>query len=255
MQRLEKVIDQAGAARSLCGKWLGCALLALMAAQPAQAIPVLVGGAIGVGWEVDNIDAGVTLDFTSTDPANGNSNTRGLLLVKVGHADFSSRKFGLRQTTALNAIVTSNPGDGLRLLMRVIAANNGTLPWAGYVISALDRSHVDAAGLTIGGHKQDAHFHDSPDEFGSIPLALSGIGNNVYDLTYGLGTIVGIDPLLDANLFSANNILVHERFFEGKQRVFDISLRPVPEPGTLWLAGPLILLLLRGQRRLPLGSA
>ena len=67
----------------------------------------------------------------------------------------------------------------------------------------------------------------------------------MYDLTYGLGTVVEV-----GELFKADNILVHERFFAGTQRVFDISLRPVPEPGTLWLAGPLPLLLLHGRRRL-----
>ena len=255
MHGLEKEIDHSHAPRWFYGRWLACALLALLAAQPAQAALVSVGDAIGDGWVVDNIDAGVTLDFTSTVPtsgAMGNSNTRGFLLVDVGHVDFTARKFGLHQTTALNDITTSAVTGGLRLLMSVIADNNGTLPWAGYMISALDRSHVDPAAISgLDDHKQDAHFHDTPKGFGSTPLTLAGPGDNVYDLNFGLGTKVDInnDP------FKANNILVHERFFAQTQRVFDISLRPVPEPGTLWLAGPLILLLLRGRRRLPQAPA
>ena len=169
----------------------------------------------------------------------------GSKLTLGGEIVFTARKFRLRQTTALADISTSAATGGLRLLMSVIAANNGILPWAGYVISALDQSHVDAAGNNIDDHKQDAHFHDTPKGFDSTPLALKGIGDNVYDLTYGLGTIVEVDEL-----FKADNILLHERFFAGTQRVFDISLRPVPEPGTLWLAGPLLLLLLHGRRRL-----
>lgn len=251
MHGLEKEIDHSHAPRCFYGRWLACALLALVATQPAQAALVGVGDAIGDGWVVDNIDAGVLLDFTSTVTPLGPSGTRGFLLVDVGHVDFTARKFGLRQTTPLIDITTSAPAGGLRLLMSVIAANNGTLPWAGYVISALDRSHVDAADKKgLDDHKQDAHFHDSPGGFGSTPLTLAGLGDNVYDLTFGLGTIVDID-----DPFEANKILVHERFFAGTQRVFDISLRPVPEPGTLWLAGPLILLLLRGRRRLPQAPA
>ena len=253
MQGLEQIIDRLGARCLSCGRWLAGLMLVLVAAQPAQAVLVSVGDAIGVGWVVDSIDAGVTLDFTSTVPASGamgNSSTRGFLLVDVGHVDFTARKFRLRQTTALADISTSAATGGLRLLMSVIAANNGILPWAGYVISALDQSHVDAAGNNIDDHKQDAHFHDSPKGFDSTPLALKGIGDNVYDLTYGLGTIVEVDEL-----FKADNILLHERFFAGTQRVFDISLRPVPEPGTLWLAGPLLLLLLHGRRRLQRASA
>ena len=248
MHAAEQMIDRVCALCSLCGRWLAGALLALMAAQPAQAALVSVGDAIGAGWVVDSIDAGVTLDFTDTVPAagvGGNSSTRGFLLVDVGHVDFSARKFRLRQTTALNDITTSAVSGGLRLLMSVIAANNGILPWSGYLITALDQSHVDAAGIKIDDHKQDAHFHNTPNGFGSTPLVLKGPGDNVLDLTYGLGSKV------DANeLFKADNILVHERFFAQTQRVFDIILRPLPEPGTLWLAGPLILLLLRGRRRL-----
>ena len=248
MHAAEQLFDRVYALRGLCGRWLAGALLAVAAAHPAQAVLVSVGDAIGAGWVVDSIDAGVTLDFTDTVPASGaggNSSTRGFLLVDVGHVDFSARKFRLRQTTALNDITTSSPGGGLRLLMSVIAANNGILPWAGYVISAFDQSHVDAAGNNIDDHKQDAHFHNTPNGFGSTTLALKGPGDNVYDLTYGLGALVDVNEL-----FKADNILVHERFFAQTQRVFDISLRPVvPEPGTLWLVGPLILLLLRGRRR------
>lgn len=250
MHGVERMIDRLSALRLLCGRWLAAVVLVLMAAPPAQAVLVSVGAALGDGWVVDNIDAGVTLDFTSTIPvsgAGGNSFTRGFLLVDVGHTDFSARKFGLRQTTPVDgpdAITTSGQDGGLRLLMSVFAADNGLLPWAGYVISARDRSHIDPAGKNIGNHKQDAHFHDTPNGFGATPLALIGLGDNVYDLTYGLGTIVDVNEL-----FKANNILVHERFFAGTQRLFDISLRPVPEPGTLWLAGPLLLLLLRGRRR------
>lgn len=252
MHGLEKEIDHSHAPRCFYGRWLACALLALVAAQPAQAALVGVGDAIGDGWVVDNIGAGVILDFTSTVPASGaggNSSTRGFLLVDVGHTDFSARKFGLRQTTAVADIATSGQDGGLRLLMSVFAANNGTLPWAGYVISALDRSHIDPAGKTIGTHKQDAHFHNTPTGFDSTPLTLQGVDNNVFDMIFGLGTQVDVN-----NSFKAEKILVHERFFAGTRRVFDISLRPVPEPGTLWLAGPL-LLLLRGRRRLPQMSA
>ena len=256
MHGFEKAIDHSHAPRWFYGRWLACALLALLAAQPAQAALVGVGDPIGDGWVVDNIDAGVTLDFTSTVMPLGPSGTRGALLVYVCHVDFIARKFGLRQTMALVDIAALStaalgPSGGLRLLMSVIAANNGALPWAGYVISALDQSHVVAAGKSgLGDHKQDAHFHDSPGGFGSTPLTLAGLGDNVYDLTFGLGTIVDVN-----DAFKADNILVHERFFAGTQRVFDISLRAVPEPGTLWLAGPLILLLLRGRRRLPQAPA
>lgn len=226
---------------------LAVPLLALMWALPPPAGAVLIsaGDPLVTGWVVDNVDPGVTLDFTAHTPTTANSRTEGKLLVDVGHVNVTPLKFGLRQTTAVDDIETEGAGDGLRLLMDVIAANNGTFEWVGYRIWAVDKSPFELSGPT--DHLPIAHFHNTPTGFASSPLVSQGPANNVTGLSYGLGTSV-----LPDDLFTASNILLHERNFERLQRNFDVYLQPIPEPATLTLFGAglaLAPLLLRRRAR------
>lgn len=213
-------------------------LLLLLAGSPAHPALVSVGDAIGDGWIISSIDAGITLDFTATAPAPANSSTRGVLVVDVGHTDLSSLKFGLRQTTAIADISTSSTSGGLRLLMNLIATDNGARPWTGYLISALELSHVDPTGLSTGTHLQDAHFHNTAAGFAANPLVLVGMGDNLASLAFGMGTEVAVN-----DSFTVDNILLHERYFEGMQRNFEIELQPISEPPTLLILVVALLLL------------
>jgi hypothetical protein len=230
--------------------WFGLAVAAftLIAYRPAHATPILVGGAVGDGWVVDNIDAGVTLDFTAHTAASSNSGTRGRLAVEVTHLDFTTKKFGLRQTTPIGQIGSTSTSGGLRLLMDVTATNSSLTgsSWIGYVIATDDRSHVANAG-GVGDHLADAHFHNTPTGFGGDPLVLMGNGDNVPLLNFGLG--FPVDP--PDGFEKVSNILLHERHFADTQRVFDVLLHPVPEPGTLLLLSAAVLGLGVASRRRP----
>lgn len=227
--------ERSAGRRRACTRWAVAALTAIGAFSPLPALSalVMVGDALGTsGWVVDNIDAAITLSFTADTPTALNGRTIGELRADANHTGFTALKFGLRQVTPLADITTSGVDGGLRVRLDVVADNNTTSGWVGYLIRAEDKSHVDPTGLRIDSHKQDAHFHDTIASFSPSPLALVGDGDNAYQLTFGLGARVGV-----GEQFSVNDVLVHERYFAGVQRSFDIFLQPIPEPATLALLG------------------
>ena len=222
---------------------IGAMLLA--GAQLADAAPITNGGAVGTGYTIESIDGGVTMDFTPHMPAGGNLGTIGKLTMTLSHSSLVWLGFTLHQNAA--AASDSSVSGGLRVLLDVKDTNGMTLPWIDYHIHAADFADIDVQPPpNESGHLAVAHFHD--DNLASGPLVLQGSGNNVTTLNFGLGA-----PVAPGGLFTATDILVHERDFAGYQREFRIETIPsvVPEPTAFVLAalGMLGLVTCARQRR------
>lgn len=227
---------------------MGLVLAVLLAgARSADAGLINNGDPVGPRYTIQSIDAGVMVDFVATAPADGNSNTIGKLTVTMSHSNLLP--LGFRLTGNAAATATSSASGGLRLLLSLKDTNAMTVAWTDYHIHAEDNAEdVNAIRQTImpneGFHRIDAHFHNTPDGFGSSPLVLQGIGDNVTDLNYVLGSPV--DPGKD---FTASNILLHEREFIGFKRDFQVTFNPtVPEPATFALAALGIFAVMGGFR-------
>jgi MYXO-CTERM domain-containing protein len=187
------------------------------------------GDPVGANYKIQAIDAGLTVDFAAHAPAAGNSNTIGKLTLTLNHAALVWLGFTLKENAAAEA--NSAASGGLRLLMDVVDQNGMNVPWLDYHIRAEDTSSPVDPG-NQGGHLAVAHFHDTPDNFGSNPLVLIGNGDNVTQLNFGLGAQVN-----PGATFTATDILLHERDYEGLQREFRVETIPsVPEPATFLLA-------------------
>ncbi|MBI4903483.1 MAG: PEP-CTERM sorting domain-containing protein [Acidobacteria bacterium] len=215
---------------------LGLLTVVLLAgANSAGAAIITNGDAVGPNYTIQAIDPGVSVDFVATVPAAGNNNTIGKLTVTMSHLNLFPLSFRLTENAA--ATVTSGASAGLRLLLDVRDTNGMVVPWFDYHIHAEDNAEDVRAiqalfGPGEGSHLVAAHFHDSTTGFGSNPLVILGLADNVVDLNYGLGAMVN-----PGQLFSANNILLHERDFAGFQRDFQVTFTPsVPEPATFALA-------------------
>ncbi len=221
----------------------------LAGTRSADALILNNGDAVGANYTIQGIDAGVTVDFTATAPAAGNSNTIGKLTVTMSHSGLAPLGFTLTENAP--AAATSAASGGLRLLLDVKDTNGMTVDWVDYHIHAEDNAEdVNAIRQTLmpneSSHLIDAHFHDTAAGFGSNPLVLQGSGDNVTDLNFGLGS-----PVTPGNDFTASNILLHERDFQGFQRTFQITMNPtvVPEPPTFVLTALGIVGFLAGTRR------
>ncbi len=111
------------------------------------------------------------------------------------------------------------------------------VPWIDYHIRAMDNTVNGPEDDPDGGHRTTAHFHDNTFGFGSNPLVVQGNSNNRVQIDYGLGAAVN-----PGAMFTASNILVHERDFQNLKRQFRIETIPsVPEPATFVLAALAVL--------------
>ena len=224
---------------------LGLVALLLLAATPAVNAAIINNNdPVGANYTIQAIDAGVSVDFTAHAPAAGNSNTIGKVTLTPNHASLVWLGFTLKQNAA--AAETDSDNAGLRLLMDVVDQNGMIVPWIDYHVRAVDTSSPADPGSQIS-HLAAAHFHNTPAGFGSNPLVLAGIGNNVTQLDFGLGAQVA-----PGATFTATNILLHERDYEGLQREFRIETIPsVPEPSSIVLAaiGLIGLVVWRRRRR------
>lgn len=216
----------------------------LAGARSAVAVMINNGDPVGANYTIQNIDAGVMVDFVATTPDSGNKGTIGRLTAIMSHSNTLPLGFALSE----NAAATSTPkaDKGLRLLMDVKDTNGMTGDWIDYHIHAEDNAEdVNAIRQTLmpkeDAHRIEAHFHGGP----GSPLVLQGDGDNVPDLNYGLG-----GPVTPGNDFRASGILLHERDFIEFRREFQVTFAPsVPEPPSLALAALGILRLLVGTRR------
>jgi hypothetical protein len=202
-------------------------LLLFTAIPGSYAIPIVNGGAVGANYTIQGIDAGVAMDFAAHAPAGANNNTIGKLTMTTSHTTYDWLGFTLKQNAAATA--NSSASGGLRLLLDVIDTNGMQVPWDEYKIRAVDKAAPANPG-NQSGHLAIAHFHDTTPGFKGDPLVLKGEGDNVIQLNFGLGALV-----MPGAKFTATNILLHERDFQGMQREFRVETR-VPEPGSLALA-------------------
>lgn len=221
-------------------------LLLLSGTSSVYALPITNGDAVGANYTVQGIDAGVALDFMAHAPAGVNNNTIGKLTMVTSHMTYDWLGFSLKQ----NAPATANSAasGGLRLLLDVIDTNGMQVPWDEYKIRAVDKAAPANPG-NQGNHLGIAHFHDTTAGFKGDPLVLKGAGDNVIQLNFGLGALVA-----PGAKFSATNILLHERDYQGMQREFRVETR-VPEPGTLALAVVGLCTLFARRRRMGQGRS
>jgi hypothetical protein len=199
-------------------------LLLLTGTSSVYALPIVNGGAVGANYTIQGIDAGVAMDFMAHAPAGVNNNTIGKLTMVTSHMTYDWLGFSLKQNAP--AAANSAASGGLRLLLDVIDTNGMQVPWDEYKIRAVDKAAPANPGGQ-GNHLGIAHFHDTTAGFKGDPLVLKGEGDNVIQLNFGLGALV-----MPGNKFTATNILLHERDYQGMQREFRVETR-VPEPGTL----------------------
>ena len=218
----------------------------LAGARSAEAAAILNGGAVGANYTIENIDAGVAVDWA---PGAGPNTTIGKLTITMSHTNLAYIGFTLKETAAAGA--TSSASGGLRLLIDVIDTNGMVTDWVDYHILAEDTPETVDAIRELSpnetSHLIDAHFHDTTEGFGSSPLVLQGSGDNVTSLNFGLGAAV-----TPTNDFTASNILLHERDFIGFSREFRVTFAPsiIPEPSTfLLVASGMVGLAARRRRR------
>lgn len=219
------------------------ALLLLAEMHGANAAIIVNNDPVGANYTIQGIDAGVVVDFTATVPTPGNNNTIGKLTLTTSHTLFNWLGFTLKENAA--AIANSaSAGGGLRLLLDVVDKNGMLVTtWSDYHIRAVDTSSPVNPG-NQDNHLAVAHFHDTTAGFGSNPLVLEGLGDNVKQLNFGLGA-----PVAPGATFTATNILLHERDYAGLQREFRIEAIPsVPEPSTLVAWSLLLGLTISGGR-------
>jgi len=209
-----------------------------IASPSAKAAFLNNGDAVGGAYTIQNISPGLTIDFTTHMPAAANSTTIGELTMFANHANFEWLGFDLFENAP--AAAESNENGGFRLLLDVRDTNAFMPPvsWVDYHVAAREYTPIDFSNLppeerpNEGAHKTIAHFHNTPAGYGPNPLSPQGGQNNVIQLDFGLPAAVA--PGVE---FTVNNILVHERDFQGHQRSFRIETQPsVPEPGTIVLA-------------------
>ena len=229
---------------------LGLVAAALLAGLPTvEAAIVNNGGAIGANYTIAGIDVAGSVDFTAHAAVPGddatmgqNSNTIGKITLTLNHAGLVWLGFTLTQNLAAVPLVDGGATGGLRLLFDVVDTNGMIVPWVDYHIRAVDANNI-AGGA---GHLKVAHFHDVNSGFGSGPLVIQGVSDNVVQLNFGLGAAVA-----PGNDFTASNILLHERDIANVQRSFRVETIPsiVPIPGAVWLFGSGLLALVGFAKR------
>ena len=202
----------------------GLVAIAMCCNTPTAQAALAVGDPVGTDYKITAIDAGVTVDFAAhaVDPAT--SNTIGKLTITLNHTDLQFLGFTLKQNGVATA--DSSEGGGLRLLLDVKDTNGMAAAWTDYHIRATDRHNPIVEFDNVSFHSNLAHFHDSPTGFSSTLLVVQAPSNNVTQLNYGLGAAVN-----PGAMFTASNILLHERTYNGFQREFTVDFAPsVPEP-------------------------
>jgi hypothetical protein len=229
--------------RSKLALYLGFVVLLLLAEMHSGHAAIINNNdPVGANYTIQAIDAGVTVDFTPHVAAPANNNTIGKLTLTPNHAALNWLGFTLKENAAAGA--TSVASGGLRVLLDVVDQNGMVVPWIDYHIRAVDTSAPVEPG-NEAFHLAVAHFHDTTAGFGSNPLVLMGVGDNVIQLDYGLGA-----PVAPGATFTATNILLHERDYEGLQREFRIETIPsVPEPASFVLAAIGLIGLVAWRRR------
>jgi hypothetical protein len=215
---------------------LGLIAGAMLAHPPLAGADFLSNGdAVGANYTIQNISPGVTIDFTVHTPAGANSTTIGELTMILSHTGFVWLGFDLVENAP--AAAESSENGGLRVLLDVRDTNGWPIRWIDYHIRAIDHTVIDFSNLPPEqrpderAHLSVAHFHNNAAGYGSNPLSPTGRQNNVKQLDFWIP-----DQVNPGDEFTVNNILVHERDFQGHQRSFRIESLPTPEPSTLALA-------------------